>query len=87
MNLTTEPFISGQYYYVESSELKYIMLYNEKNTCSYIHLNDSTFYFLSGYFDINWPHRIATNEEREHLDACIKAGKYVTSPKFNYQIW
>ena len=87
MNLTKEPYIPGEYYYVETYALKYITLYNRENKCSYIFLNDSTFYFLSGDFNKNWSHRIATNEEREHFDACIKAGKYVTLPKFNYQIW
>ena len=39
---------------------------------------------LNGIYNGNFKngeYRLATQEERNHLDACIKAGKYVEAPK------
>jgi len=71
--LTSNDLIEGEYYYVSINSRFWIIKYNQNG---FINLQSfSSYKFIK---DIeNYTYRLATQQERNHLDQCIAAGKYV----------
>jgi len=87
--MKAEVLVDNKYYVVNHSNNEYIFINKpEERYNDQCYLRDEHFCLsgacLNSIYNSsfrNKEYRLATQEERNHLDACIKAGKYVKAPK------
>lgn len=84
-----EELIVGEYYLGNYGHRKYLMIYNGNDNCTSLFINlDYDKFGNSGSFRIkefNYQ-RPATQEEKNWLNACIEANKFIPFDKVNQSI-
>ena len=87
--MKAEELVGNEYYVVNHNNNEYLFINKpEKRYSDQCYLLGDYFCSygacLNGIYNSGFKYkeyRLATQEERNHIDACIKAGKYVEAPK------